>query len=30
MYTRLYTQVLNRNGWVENCNVVNNTYKDTR
>ena len=30
MYTRLYTQVLNRNGWVENCNVINNTYKDTR
>jgi processing peptidase subunit alpha len=29
MYTRLYTQVLNRSGWFENCNVFNHTYKDS-
>jgi processing peptidase subunit alpha len=29
MYTRLYTQVLNRNGWVENCNVINHAYSDS-
>jgi processing peptidase subunit alpha len=28
MYTRLYTQVLNRNGWIENCNVINHSYSD--
>lgn len=30
MYTRLYTQVLNRHGWIENCNVLNHVYKDSR
>ncbi|KAI9207536.1 Metalloenzyme, LuxS/M16 peptidase-like protein [Polychytrium aggregatum] len=29
MYTRLYTQVLNRYHWVENCNTVNYSYADT-
>jgi processing peptidase subunit alpha len=29
MYTRLYTQVLNRNGWIESCNVINYTYQDS-
>jgi processing peptidase subunit alpha len=28
MYTRLYTQVLNRNGWIESCNVVNHSHTD--
>jgi processing peptidase subunit alpha len=28
MYTRLYTQVLNRNGWIESCNVINHSYSD--
>ncbi|KAJ3388500.1 Mitochondrial-processing peptidase subunit alpha [Lobulomyces angularis] len=29
MYTRLYTDVLNRYHWVENCNMVNHSYYDT-
>ncbi|KAJ3260288.1 Mitochondrial-processing peptidase subunit alpha [Boothiomyces macroporosus] len=29
MYTRLYTNVLNRNGWIENCNVINHSYSDS-
>ncbi|KAI8822142.1 Metalloenzyme, LuxS/M16 peptidase-like protein [Fimicolochytrium jonesii] len=29
MYTRLYTQVLNRYHWVENCNMLNFSYLDT-
>ncbi|KAI8917659.1 Metalloenzyme, LuxS/M16 peptidase-like protein [Powellomyces hirtus] len=29
MYTRLYTQVLNRYHWVESCNMVNFSYLDT-
>ncbi|KAL5036928.1 hypothetical protein BDV3_006075 [Batrachochytrium dendrobatidis] len=29
MYTRLYTQVLNRCGWVDSCNMMNYTYADT-
>lgn len=29
MYTRLYTQVLNRNGWIESCNVLNHSYVDS-
>lgn len=29
MYTRLYTGVLNRCGWVENCNVVHHSYADS-
>ncbi|KAJ3172540.1 Mitochondrial-processing peptidase subunit alpha [Geranomyces variabilis] len=28
MYTRLYTQVLNRYHWVESCNMVNFSYLD--
>ncbi|KAI8904711.1 peptidase M16 inactive domain-containing protein, partial [Gorgonomyces haynaldii] len=28
MYTRLYTQVLNRAGWVEQCNAINHNYSD--
>lgn len=28
MYTRLYTQVLNRCGWVEQCNIINHNYQD--
>ncbi|KAJ3016182.1 Mitochondrial-processing peptidase subunit alpha [Thoreauomyces humboldtii] len=28
MYTRLYTQVLNRYHWVENCSMVNFSYLD--
>ncbi|KAI8855287.1 Metalloenzyme, LuxS/M16 peptidase-like protein [Chytridium lagenaria] len=29
MYTRLYTQVLNRFGWVESCNMLSFPYIDT-
>eukprot|EP00842_Homolaphlyctis_polyrhiza_P003964 jgi/Hompol1/4569/HPOL_003710-RA len=29
MYTRLYTQVLNRNAWVDSCHMVNYTYGET-
>ncbi|KAI8928244.1 Metalloenzyme, LuxS/M16 peptidase-like protein [Entophlyctis helioformis] len=29
MYTRLYTQVLNRHSWVESCHLINYTYADT-
>ncbi|KAI9105307.1 Metalloenzyme, LuxS/M16 peptidase-like protein [Phlyctochytrium arcticum] len=29
MYTRLYTQVLNRYHWVESCNMINFSYLDT-
>ncbi|KAJ3194213.1 Mitochondrial-processing peptidase subunit alpha [Dinochytrium kinnereticum] len=29
MYTRLYTQVLNRFGWVESCNMLSYSYVDT-
>ncbi|KAH6584306.1 hypothetical protein BASA50_000267 [Batrachochytrium salamandrivorans] len=29
MYTRLYTQVLNRCGWVDSCSMMNYTYADT-
>ncbi|KAJ3285760.1 Mitochondrial-processing peptidase subunit alpha, partial [Blyttiomyces sp. JEL0837] len=29
MYTRLYTEVLNRYHWVENCNMLSFSYLDT-
>ncbi|KAJ3107354.1 Mitochondrial-processing peptidase subunit alpha [Phlyctochytrium planicorne] len=29
MYTRLYTQVLNRFGWIESCNMLSFSYVDT-
>lgn len=29
MYTRLYTQVLNQNGWIESCNVINHSHRDS-
>ncbi|KAJ3078877.1 Mitochondrial-processing peptidase subunit alpha, partial [Quaeritorhiza haematococci] len=29
MYTRLYTQVLNRYHWVESCNMLNYSYLDS-
>ena len=29
MYSRLYTNVLNQNGWVESCVAFNNSYTDS-
>ena len=29
MYSRLYTDVLNRHHWVESCNTINHSYKDS-
>lgn len=29
MYSRLYTNVLNQHGWVENCVAFNHSYKDS-
>lgn len=29
MHSRLYRNVLTRNGWINNCTVYNNTFEDT-
>lgn len=29
MHSRLYSQVLAKNGWVNNCTVYNNTFEHT-